>query len=557
MDERITKGRQALASGDRRSAVASFEAVLAEEPDNLAALIPLGRAHMLSRDFVKACEIFTRATQVAPDHAEAWRSLAECLRFRDQLDDALDAIGRARSLAPDNPRILAQDVFIAMRACAWDNLEETRANLRDITYKTIARGEPSPMRPFMAATCYDDPMLALAVGRAEAARLPVRALPASDSEHPPGKKLTVGYLSAGFGNHPTGQLVRKLFGHHNRKTMKILALDIGRDDGSDLRREIRDSCDGVLDLQTLSDRDAALAIRDAGVDILVDLHGWLQNHRMAIAAHRPAPVQVSWLGFPGTTGAPFFDYLLGDAIVTPGNHQRYFSEKLVRLPGCYQPNDSSPAVTDKPSRASCGLPDNRLVMACFNVAYKIDPQSFAAWCEVLRQVPGSVLWLLDTNTTARRNLRDQATRHGIEADRLIFAPFANKADHLARLTLADIALDTGICNGHTTTTDALWAGVPVVTRLGNHFASRVAASLLTAAGMKGQVAPNPAAFVDKSVFLANNPERRTVLRNHLISGRSKLPLFDTPRLARHLEVAYRAMWDRHRQNLPPAAFELA
>lgn len=557
MDERITKGRQALASGDRRSAVASFEAVLAEEPDNLAALIPLGRAHMLSSDFVKAGEIFTRATQAAPDHAEAWRSLAECLRFRDQLDDALDAIGRARSLAPDNPRILAQDVFIAMRACAWDNLEETRANLRDITYKTIARGEPSPMRPFMAATCYDDPMLGLAVGRAEAARLPVRALPASSGDRTPDGKRTIGYLSAGFGNHPTGQLVRKLFGHHNRKTMKILALDIGRDDGSDLRREIRDSCDGVLDLQTLSDRDAALAIRDAGVDILVDLHGWLQNHRMAIAAHRPAPVQVSWLGFPGTTGAPFFDYLLGDAIVTPGNHQRYFSEKLARLPGCYQPNDSSPAVTDKPSRASCGLPDNRLVMACFNVAYKIDPQSFAAWCEVLRQVPGSVLWLLDTNTTARRNLQDQATRHGIEADRLIFAPFANKADHLARLTLADMALDTGICNGHTTTTDALWAGVPVVTRLGNHFASRVAASLLTAAGMKGQVAPNPAAFVDKSVFLANNPERRTVLRNHLISGRSKLPLFDTPRLARHLEVAYQAMWDRHRQNLPPAAFELA
>jgi predicted O-linked N-acetylglucosamine transferase (SPINDLY family) len=557
MDERITKGRQALASGDRRSAVASFEAVLAEEPDNLAALIPLGRAHMLSSDFVKACEIFTRATQAAPDHAEAWRSLAECLRFRDQLDDALDAISRARSLAPDNPRILAQDVFIAMRACAWDDLEETRANLRDITYKTIARGEPSPMRPFMAATCYDDPMLALAVGRAEAGRLPVRALPASSAERSADKKLTIGYLSAGFGNHPTGQLVRKLFGHHNRKMMNILALDIGRDDGSDLRREIRDSCDGVLDLQTLSDRDAALAIRDAGVDILVDLHGWLQNHRMTIAAHRPAPVQVSWLGFPGTTGAPFFDYLLGDAIVTPGNHQRFFSEKLVRLPGCYQPNDSSPAVTAPPSRQSVGLPDDRLVMASFNVAYKIDPQSFAAWCEVLRQVPGSVLWLLDTNATARRNLQDQATRHGIEADRLIFARFANKADHLARLTLADMALDTGICNGHTTTTDALWAGVPVVTRLGNHFASRVAASLLTAAGMKGQVAANPAAFVDKSVFLANNPERRAVLRNHLISGHSKLPLFDTARLARHLEVAYQAMWDRHRENLPPAAFEIA
>lgn len=557
MDERITKGRQALASGDRTTAITAFEAVLADEPDNLAALIPLGRAHMLSSAFKEASEVFTRATQVDPDHAESWRSLAECLRFRDKLDDALEAIGRARTLAPDNPRILAQDVFIAMRACAWDGLEETRANLRDITYKTIARGEPSPMRPFMAATCYDDPMLALAVGRAASARLPVRKLPASPAGRPAGKKLTIGYLSAGFGNHPTGQLVRNLFGHHNRKRMAIIALDIGRNDGSELRRDIRESCDGVLDLQKLSDHDAALAIRKAGIDILVDLHGWLQNHRMAIAAHRPAPVQVSWLGFPGTTGAPFFDYLLGDATVTPGNHQRFFSERLVRLPGCYQPNDSNPSVAATPSRKSVGLPDDRLVMACFNVAYKIDPQSFAAWCEVLRKVPDSVLWLLDTNTTARRNLSDQAKRHGLSPDRLFFAPFANKPDHLARLTLADMALDTGICNGHTTTTDALWAGVPVVTRLGKHFASRVAASLLTAAGMKGQVAANPAAFVDKSVFLANNPERRAQLRKHLISGRNSLPLFDTPRLARHLEVAYRAMWDRHRQNLPPAAFEMA
>ena len=557
MDDRITKGRKALASGDRKTALAAFEAVLADQPDNLSALIPLGRTHMLSSAFDKAGEIFTRATQVAPDHAESWRSLAESLRFRDKLDDALEAIGRARALAPDNPRILAQDVFIAMRACAWDDLEETRANLRDITYKTIARGEPSPMRPFMAATCYDDPMLALAVGRAEAARLPVRTLPALGAERPAGKKLTIGYLSAGFGNHPTGQLVRNLFGHHNRNRTAVMALDIGRDDGSELRREIRESCDAVLDLQKLSDHDAARAIRDAGVDILIDLHGWLQNQRMAIAAHRPAPIQVSWLGFPGTTGATFFDYLLGDAIVTTGSHQRFFSERLVRLPGCYQPNDSSPIVAATPSRASVGLPENQLVMACFNVAYKIDPQSFAAWCDVLRQVPDSVLWLLDTNATARRNLSDQAARHGITPDRLIFAPFANKADHLARLTLADMALDTAICNGHMTTTDALWAGVPVVTRLGNHFASRVAASLLTAAGMKGQVAANPSAFVDKAVFLANKPERRAALRKHLINGRDSLPLFDTARLARHLEVAYQAMWDRHRQNLPPAAFEMA
>jgi protein O-GlcNAc transferase len=554
--DRLAAGRHALAAGNRTAAIAAFRAVLAETPENIAALILLGRAQMLSSAFEEAGETFRRATALAPGHAEAWRSLAESLRFRDRLDEALAAVGTAHALAPDNRRILAQDVFIARRACAWDGLDETSAALRDLTYQAIARGQPSPMRPFMAATCYNDPMLALSVGRAEAARLAVRALTpvAARTE---GQRLTIGYLSAGFGDHPTGQLIRRLLALHNRDRLKILALDIGRDDGSDLRREIRSSCDGVLDLQGLNDRNAALAIRRAGVDILIDLHGWLQNHRMAIAAHRPAPVQISWLGFPGTTGAPFFDYLLGDAVVTPAAHQRYFSERLVRLPGCYQPNDPAPALSAAPDRKRAGLPEDRLVMACFNVAYKIDPESFAAWCAVLRAVPQSVLWLLDTNDAARRNHTEQAGRHGIAPERLIFAPFMSKADHLARLGLADIALDTGICNGHTTTTDALWAGVPVVTRLGGHFASRVAASLLTAAAMKEQIAVNPKAFIDKAVFLAGHGERRGALRADLIAGRETLSLFDTARLARYLEIAFRVMWDRHRANLPPAAFDMA
>jgi protein O-GlcNAc transferase len=269
----------------------------------MTALMALGRAQMLSSAFEDACATYQRVVELdAPNH-EAWRALAESLRFRDRLDEALDAIKHAMALAPDNPRVMAHDVFIRMRACAWDGLDNTRVALRDITYKTLSRGQPSPMRPFMAATCYGDPALALEVGAAESRRLNFKSLAPAIVKQKRDDRLTVGYLSAGFCNHPTGQLVRRLFTHHDHKRLRVAMLDIGVDDGSDLLRELRGSCAMVLDLQRLSDHSAALAIRDAGVDILVDLHSWLQNHRMAIAAHRPCPVQVSWLGFPGTSGS--------------------------------------------------------------------------------------------------------------------------------------------------------------------------------------------------------------------------------------------------------------
>jgi protein O-GlcNAc transferase len=554
----MAAGRQALARGDHARAIAAFEQAADNNPDHAGVFLALGRARILSGAPGAAAEAFARASELEPGNAEAWRALAEALRFVDRLDEALEAIGRAVVLAPDDGRVLAQQVFVAQRACAWDGLEAARSRLAAVTVAAINAGRPSPMRPFMAATCFDDPALAHAVARSESM---VQARRAGTVEAPPWRHrngpLTIGYLSAGFGAHPTGHLLRGLFGHHDRERFRIVGLALNRDDGSQFRRDIAAGCDAFIPLAGRDNRAAAAAIGAAGVDILIDLHGWLQNHRMAIMARRAAPVQVSWLGFPGTTGAPFIDWLIGDPVVSPPSDQRHFTERLVRLPETYQANDPHPQVGAPTSRVEQGLPEDAVVMACFNVSYKIDPASFALFCEVLQRTPQAVLWLLETNPTARANLIAAATRAGIDPARLVFAPFAAKHDHLSRLGLADLALDTGICNGHTTTTDALWAGVPVVARRGRHFASRVAASLLGAAGLGDLVADDESAWVALAGTLAGDAGRRRACRRHLLEGRDSLALFDTARLARHLEAAFLAMAGLARAGIPAQPIDVA
>ena len=554
----IAAGRRALARGDHRGAIAAFERATAAEPENSGAFMALGRARILAGASGPAAEAFGRAAELQPDSAEAWRALAEALRFLDRLDEALEAVARAVALAPKDGRVLAQQVFVALRACAWQGLDEARERLAAATRTAIRAGRPSPMRPFMAATCFADPALALAVARSESLTLARRAgSPAAPPWRHKEGPLSIGYLSAGFGAHPTGHLLRRLFGHHDRERFRIVGLALDRDDGSEFRRDIAAGCDAFIPLAGHDDAAAAAAIGEAGIDILVDLHGWLQNHRMAILARRPAPVQVSWLGFPGTTGAPFMDWLIGDGIVTPPSSQIHFAERLVRLPETYQANDAAPRVGAATSRAEHGLPEDGTVLACFNVSYKIDPESFALFCAVLARTPGSVLWLLETNGTARANLQAAASDAGIDPARLVFAPFAAKHDHLARLALADLALDTGICNGHTTTTDALWSGVPVIARRGGHFAGRVAASLLGAAALGELVADDGPAWVDLACALAADPERRSRLRAHLLGERARLALFDTARLARHLEAAFLAMAGLARAGIPAQPIDVA
>jgi protein O-GlcNAc transferase len=307
--------------------------------------------------------------------------------------------------------------------------------------------------------------------------------------------------------------------------------------------QIQRDCDKFVDIISLSRTEAAQRIYRDQVDILVDLKGYTKDTRLAICALRPAPVQVSYLGFPGTTGADFIDYIITDKIVTPEEHAPYYSEKFVYLPHCYQVNDNTQPIANKAwKKKDFGIPENSFVFCSFNRSYKIDPVMFDVWMRILQQVPESVLWLLFSNKTAEENLRREAVDRGVQSERLISARMLPKDAHLARLRCSDLALDTRIVNGHTTTSDALWAGVPVITLQGGHFASRVSSSALSAIGLPELITHSLEEYEALAVQLAHNPAELQELRQRLARNRLVTPLFDTPRFVRNLESAYKEMW---------------
>ena len=347
--------------------------------------------------------------------------------------------------------------------------------------------------------------------------------------------LTIGYLSGDFRDHAVAHNMVNLFRLHDRRTFKVNAYSFGPDDQSYYRRRIANDADRFVDLRQMSDYESAKIIHDDGVDILIELMGHTRDNRLGVCAYKPAPIQISWLGYPGTTGADFIDYLIADRIVIPPNEQEFFSEKIIYLDNCYMIADRA-EIGPRPSRQSQQLPDKAIVFCSFNSAYKIEAVMFAVWMEILKAVPESVLWLRHGNDVMVRNLRQEAKRHGVAPDRLIFAgKVESKADHLARLQLADLALDTRIYNGHTTSLDALWAGVPLLAVKGQHFPSRVSTSNLIAIGLPEMVCASLDDYRNRAVDLARNPLKLSDLRQKLAANRLNRPLFDTEATVSNLE----------------------
>ena len=330
------------------------------------------------------------------------------------------------------------------------------------------------------------------------------------------------------------------------------------DPGDEMNQRVSAAMDRFVDVRTKADREVAELSRSLEVDIAVDLKGFTKESRVGIFAERAAPIQVNYLGYPGTMGVDYIDYLIADPTVIPESAQRYYSEKIVYLPDSYQPNDSRRSISSKKvARTEEGLPEDRFVYCCFNGAYKISPAVFDVWMRILRRVEGSVLWLLEDNLQARDNLRKEAQRRGIAAERLIFARWTPLAEHLARHPLADLVLDTFPYNAHTTASDALWAGLPVLTRMGETFASRVGASLLKAVNLPELITATEAEYEELAVDLARDGERLQALRRKLEQNRLTAPLFDTVAYARHLESAYSAMFERYEAGLPPEHIHIA
>ncbi|HXJ00233.1 MAG TPA: hypothetical protein VNH44_03355, partial [Micropepsaceae bacterium] len=368
-------------------------------------------------------------------------------------------------------------------------------------------------------------------------------------------RIRIAYLSSDFHAHATATLMAGVFEAHNRDRFETFAFSYGPDDDSPTRQRLVSAFEHFHSVAEMRDAKIASLLHEKEIDIAVDLKGYTDKARPAILSARPAPVQVNYLGFPATMGAPYIDYIIADRMVIPEGHRMHYSEKVVYLPHSNQPNDRTRRVAaNPPSRETCGLPQVGFVFCCFNNAFKIGPQVFDVWMGLLRDVEGSVLWLLEDDKLAQDNLKREAEARGITAERIVFAPRVSVEEHLARHVLADLFLDTLPYNAHTTASDALWMGLPIVTCAGNTFASRVGASLLSSMGLPELVTSSLEDYGELARTLAQQPERLATIKATLARNRDASPLFDVALFTRHLESAYATMWERHQRNEPPQSF---
>jgi predicted O-linked N-acetylglucosamine transferase (SPINDLY family) len=368
----------------------------------------------------------------------------------------------------------------------------------------------------------------------------------------PAQKIRIGYYSSDFHNHATAHLMAELLASHDRQKFEVWGFSFGPDRRDAMRQRLAQTFDRFIDVHTHSDHEVAQLSRAMGVDIAVDLKGLTGDARTGIFAHRCAPLQVNFLGYPGTMALPCIDYIVADKVLIPPESQKHYSEKVVYLPHSYQVNDSQRKIADQRfTRAELGLPEQGFVFCCFNNNYKIQPQTFDIWMRLLHAVPGSVLWLFEDNPTAAKNLRLEADHRGVDPARLVFAQRMQLPEHLARHRLADVFLDTLPYNAHTTASDALWAGLPVLTLIGQSFAARVAASLLQAMDLPELITHSEAEYESKALALARQPEQLQALKSKIERQRKTSPLFKGQLFAKHLEAAYEAMLERHRAGLAP------
>ena len=436
----------------------------------------------------------------------------------------------------------------------WEGIE---GEFRDVEAR-INRGEKGAV-PFQILAMSSSPALQRRAAEIHVGdKFPARSSAGAIARRARRDRIRIGYFSADYHNHATTYLMAELLERHDRSRFEILGFSFGMNTADEMGRRVSTAMDRFLDVRLLPDREVAQLSRELEVDIAVDLKGFTHESRTGIFAARAAGIQVSYLGYPGTMGADYIDYLIADPTLIPEASRQYYSEKIVYLPDSYQVNDSQRLISAKPcARADEGLPDGAFVYCCFNNAYKISPAVFDVWMRVLGRVEGSVLWLLEENPWVAGNLRKEAARRGIAPERLVFAKPLPLAEHLARQRLADLFLDTLPYNAHTTASDALWAGLPVLTRMGETFASRVAASLLRAIDLPELVTATEAEFEELAVALARDPERYRALRQRLKENRLRAPLFDIRAFTSHLEAAYSAMHERYQAGLAPEHIEVA
>jgi protein O-GlcNAc transferase len=506
--------------------------------------------------YQEAAAAYDKAVALKPGLAQAWYGRGNLLREFRQYDAALAAYDQALILKPDLTDAESTRLNVKNCICNWIGWDADCARL--IASVRSAKVNAAPFE-FLAVPSSAEDQLDCAKRWIKIMH-PASGEPLWRGERYIHDRIRVAYLSSDFREHPVAYLAAGLFEHHDKSSFELTAVSWGRSDGSALRSRLEASFDRFIDIEAQSDDKVAGLIRSLEIDILVDMTGLTKYARTNIVARRPAPVQVNYLGYPGTMGAGYVDYIIADPILIPAAQQRHYQEKIAYLPHSYMPHDDAGrAISDRAfARAEFGLPENGFVFCCFNNAYKLTPHFFAARMKLLKTVPGSVLWLTRDNASAVDNLRKEATAAGVDPNRLVFADrLPSMADHLARHRLADLFLDTLPYNAHTTASDALWAGLPVLTQIGENFAGRVAASLLTAIGLPELIAQTPEQFESTAIELATQPAKLAAIKAKLAQHRVTQPLFNTELYTRHIERAYEAMHQRHQSGLRPEHIRIA
>jgi predicted O-linked N-acetylglucosamine transferase (SPINDLY family) len=542
--ERLHRFEDALADLDRS---------LSTRPDSTKALNNRGNILAALKRPEEAIASYDRALALEPDDADTVHNRGNALTTLGRHAQAIADYQRAFALDPHHPHAFDSLSFAQLSVCNWEEVARLAPQAEG-----ALRGNAGPVSLAYPLYYFGNQAYQLTAARAylQANCAPVHSPLAPLNASQP-DKLRVAYLSSDFRFHPVATAIVELLERHDRSRFEILGVSLGRDDASEIRARLVRAFDAFHDVAAHSDRAIAELLRRLDVHIAVDLNGLTRGWRPGVLAHRPAPVQVLYLGYPGTTSAHFIDYVLADATVLPLDQQPCFAETIVHLPDCYHPNDTTRSLSAAPDRPELGLPAGAFVFCCFNQSHKISAANFEVWMRLLARIDGSVLWLSHMNEFAMDNLRRAAIARGIKSARIIFAPRLDRIeDHLARHRQADLFLDTLPYNAHSTAIDALWAGLPLVTCTGSAFPGRVGASLLEAVGLPELVTANLEDYEAVAAKLASDPPVLQGIRRRLQENRGSQPLFDMDRLRRHIEAAYETMWDIHARGESPRHFSI-